>query len=213
MDIFKNWETIFKVYVSSNMSFDAAHDIEHIKRVSNNARKICEREKGDLHVVLPSAWLHDCVNVPKDSDLRNQGSELSADKAIEFLKTISYPSEYFDAIHHAIHAHSFSANIETKTLEAKIVQDADRIDALGALGLARCLAYSAVKNRDLYDHKDPFAENRELNESKFAIDHFYTKLFKLPESMKTESGKEIAKTRAKFLHQFIDALKDEIPTN
>ena len=164
-----------------------------------------------MYVVIPSVWLHDCVNVPKDSKDRNKGSLMAADKAVAFLKTISYPDEYLEDIHHAIHAHSFSANIETKTIEAKIVQDADRMDALGAIGLARCIAYSTIKERPLYDPTDPFAENRELDEGRFAIDHFYTKLLKLPNSMNTEAGKLIARQRADFLQSFLDNLKHELP--
>lgn len=210
MDIFKHWESIFDVFVRGNIEFDAAHDIEHIKRVVKSAKKLCEAENGEPLIVLPAAWLHDCVNVAKESDLREQGSKLSADRAIEFLTTISYPEEFFEAIHHAIHAHSFSANIDTLTLEAEIVQDADRIDALGALGLARCLAYSAKKDRALYDSNDPFAENRAFDESKFAIDHFETKLLRLSETMKTKSGNKLAEVRTSFLKDFLSHLKTEI---
>lgn len=210
MSIFQHWELLFRCYIMKQMDFDAAHDIEHIKRVVKSARTMADEEGADLHIVLPAAWLHDCVNVDKESPERNMGSKLSADAAIEFLKKISYPSEYYDAIHHAIHSHSFSANIEPTTVEAMVVQDADRIDALGALGLARCLAYSAKKDRTLYDHEDPFAENRDLDESSFAIDHFYTKLLKLHETMNTDSGKKLAAKRTEFLHSFIDSLKEEI---
>jgi len=204
------WEAIFELFVINNMKFDAAHDLEHIKRVVSNAKDICIKEGGELAIVLPAAWLHDCINVPKTSELRAQGSKLSADKAIEYLKEISYPQEFLGDIHHAVHAHSFSANIETNTLEARIVQDADRIDALGALGLARCLMYSASKNRPLYDSSDPFASKRELDEDKFAIDHFYTKLLKLPNSTKTEHGKRLANKRCEFLLVFLKTLKEEI---
>jgi uncharacterized protein len=205
-----DWEAIFKIFVSDNMKIDAAHDIEHIKRVVFNAKEICIKEGGNPLIVIPASWLHDCVNVPRSSKLRSQGSKLSADKAIEFLKEISYPKELLADIYHAIHAHSFSANIHTKTLEARIVQDADRIDALGALGLARCLMYSAYKGRPLYDSLDPFASKRELNEERFAIDHFYTKLLKLPNSIKTEHGKILADKRCDFLKIFLETLKEEI---
>ena len=123
------------------MDFDSAHDIDHIRRVVKTGKEIALIEKADLNIIVPACWLHDCVNVDKNSDQRTLGSKLSADKAIEFLTSINYPSKYFEEIHHAIHSHSFSANITTKTLSAKIVQDADRIDALGALGISRCLMY------------------------------------------------------------------------
>jgi uncharacterized protein len=148
--------------------------------------------------------------VPKTSKNRSLGSKLSADRAIEFLKEIGYSPLLLDEIHHAILAHSYSANVETKTLEAKIVQDADRLDALGALGISRCLMYSAGANRPLYDVDDPFADDRELNENSNAIDHFYTKLATLPSTMKTESGRSIADQRWEYMEGFISQLKSEI---
>lgn len=210
MEILDKWETIIKCFVMRTMSFDEAHDIEHIERVVKSAKRIGIKEGAEMHVVIPAAWLHDCINVDKESSKRNLGSKYSADAAIDFLKSISYPEEYYADIHHAIHAHSFSANVETETIEAKVVQDADRIDALGAIGLARCISYSAGKNRKLYCAKDPFAESRELNEKEYAIDHFYTKLLTLPKTMKTAYGKELAQERADFLQLFLDNLKKEI---
>ncbi len=204
------WEPVFEGFLKEQMNFDPAHDIAHVKRVVKSAKLIAESEDADLNVVVPAAWLHDCLNVPKTSKQRHLGSLFSADRAIGFLKNIGYPDQYHDAIHHAIHAHSFSANIETQTIEAMAVQDADRLDALGAIGLARCIAYSTSAGRELYDNNDPLAEHRELNESQYAVDHFYTKLLKLPASMKTTSGKSIAKERARFLELFLENLKSEV---
>jgi uncharacterized protein len=206
----KKTEKACEIFIKQIMNFDAAHDIDHIKRVVKTGKEIALVESGDLNIVIPACWLHDCVNVDKSTNQRALGSKLSADKAIEFLKSIDYPSEYYEEIHHAIHSHSFSANIETKTLSAKIVQDADRIDALGALGISRCLMYSSMKNVPLYDSSDPFAENRELNDKSSAIDHFYTKLEKLPNTMKTQEGKKIAGKRWEYMVSFINQLKSEI---
>jgi uncharacterized protein len=206
----KELESQLQNYITNTMEFDVAYDISHIKRVVKTAKEIALKENADLNIVIPACWLHDCVNVDKNSKDRNLGSKFSADKAIEFLTSINYPKEYLEAIHHAIHSHSYSANIETKTLEAKVVQDADRIDALGALGLSRCLMYSASKNRPLYDKNDPFAENRELDDNNSAIDHFYTKLQTLPSTMKTTTGKEIADFRWQYIEDFLSQLKSEI---
>lgn len=196
--------------ILENMKFDPAHDIKHIERVVNTAKKIAEKENGDLNIIVPAAWLHDCVNVSKDSPDRDKGSLFSADKAIEVLKKLNYPEKFFKEIHHAIHAHSYSANIETKTLSAKILQDADRLDAIGAIGVARCIAYSTSKNKELYSYEDPFCENREPNEIDFAVDHFYTKLLKLKEKMNTREGLNIALKREQFMLSFLDNLKREI---
>ena len=102
-----------------------------------------------------------------------------ADKAIAFLTSIHYPSEHFDEIHHAITAHSFSANIKPTSLAAKIVQDADRLDSLGAIGIARCLQVSTVLGVPLYNPDDTFCQQREPDDRNYTIDHFYSKLLKL----------------------------------
>lgn len=203
-------EPILKKIVIENMKFDPAHDIEHIERVVLSAKRIALHEKADLNIIVPAAWLHDCVNVPKDSPDRNKGSLFSADQAIKILTEINYPEKYFSDIHHAIHAHSYSANIPTQTLCAKIVQDADRLDAIGAIGIARCIAFSASKNRKLYNNYDPFCEHRTPDELNYSIDHFYTKLFNIKEKMNTQEGIRIAEERESFMRLFLDNLKNEI---
>lgn len=203
------WQPIFQAFVQQQMTFDPAHDIAHIKRVVTSGIALAHTESANLAVVLPACWLHDCVNVPKDSPQRSQGSVLSADRAIEFLKEVDYPAEYFEAIHHAIAAHSFSANIATESLEANVVQDADRLDALGAVGMSRCLMLGATWGSKLYDPLDPFAKNRELDDKNFCIDHFYVKLKGLVNTMKTPSGLAEAETRWQFMQQFLDQLGHE----
>ena len=126
----QSWKKIFKDYIQKQKSADSAHDTDHVQRVVINAEKFAQLENADLEIVIPAAWLHDCVAVSKDSSLRNQASKLSAEKAEQLLKEWNYPLENIDAIKHAIEAHSYSANIKPLTLEAKIVQDADRIDSI-----------------------------------------------------------------------------------
>lgn len=196
--------------VLDNMQFDAAHDILHIKRVVKLAKTICSHENADPMVVVPAAWLHDCVNVAKDSPDRNKGSLLSANTAVKVLRNIGYPNHLLDNIHHTIHAHSFSANVEAKTIEAKVLQDADRLDAIGAHGIARCLRYGAVKGAEIYHPTDPLATSRELNEQKYSIDHFYTKLFKLEHSMQTSFGSFLATERTNIMRTFVADLLGEI---
>jgi len=203
------WQPQFQEFIEQQMAFDPAHDIAHIKRVVTSGITLAHQEKADLAIVLPACWLHDCVNVSKKSPLRNQGSMLSADKAIEFLQEINYPEHTFEAIHHAIAAHSFSANIATTTLEAKVVQDADRLDALGAIGLSRCVMLGATWGSQLYNPLDPFAKDRELDDKNYCIDHFYVKLKGLVDTMKTPSGLLEAQKRWQFMQQFLDQLSHE----
>lgn len=204
-----HWQKQFKAFVTEQMQQDPAHDIAHIQRVVTSGIALANKENADINIVLPACWLHDCVNVPKKSNLRAKGSILSADRAIEYLTEIKYPAHYFDAIHHAIAAHSYSANIETKTLEAKVVQDADRLDALGAVGMSRCLMLGATWESQLYHFEDPFGANRPLDDKKYCIDHFFVKLQGLVDTMKTPAGSIEAQTRWQFMALYLKQLGHE----
>src|SRR5688500_4425949 len=131
-----HWEPQFAQFLAEASAQDAAHDREHIRRVVSTARQLSAAEGADLAVVVPAAWLHDCVVVPKDSPQRSQASTLAARAATQFLRGIGYPETHLTAIEHAIAAHSFSAAIQPRTVEARVVQDADRLDAIGAIGVA-----------------------------------------------------------------------------
>lgn len=205
------WEQKFEAKIASVASAeDPAHDLLHFKRVVTLAKKLCLSENGMLEVVVPAAWLHDFVIVPKDSPLRSQASKLSAQKAIEFLRSIDYPAKYYDDIAHAIEGHSFSANIQVTTTEAKIVQDADRLDGLGAIGVARCFATAGLLKRPFYNLEDPMCHEREPNDQTFTVDHFFKKLFKTAETLKTASGKMEGYRRAEVMRRYLSDLEIEI---
>jgi uncharacterized protein len=189
---------------------DPAHDFLHFKRVVAAARSLCEAERADPFIVVPAAWLHDFVIVPKNDPRRKQASRLSAEAAIEYLKTIRYPEKYYQAIAHAIEAHSFSANIETKTLEACIVQDADRLDGLGAIGIARCFATAGLMKRSFYSDQDPFCQERQPDDLNFTIDHFFVKLFKTADTLKTVKGREEGQRRVAVMKRYLKDLAFEI---
>lgn len=205
------WEKKFEEKIATIASNeDPAHDLNHFKRVVKMAKKLCAQENAKAEVVVPAAWLHDFVIVPKSSPLRSQASKLSAEKTIQFLKENQYPEQYYSEIAHAIEGHSFSANIEVKTIEAKIVQDADRLDAIGAIGIARCFATAGLLKTSFYNAADPFCENREPDDKNFTIDHFYKKLFRIGETLKTESGKAEAQVRIRYMQQYLKTLEAEI---
>lgn len=207
----QQWEEKFAAKIVEVASADdPAHDFLHFKRVVALAKKISKEENGRMEIVVPAAWLHDLVNVPKDSPWRSQASRLSAEKAIDFLNAIRYPEEFYNDIAHAIEGHSFSANISVHSLEAKIVQDADRLDGLGAIGLARCFAVAGMLKRPFYSEQDPFCMVRVADDSQFTIDHFYKKLFKTAEALKTESGRKEGHHRVQIMKQFLQDLKSEI---
>ena len=207
------WEPIFETRIAESSSCeDPAHDLLHFKRVVITAKKLAIREGGNLEVIVPAAWLHDFVIIPKNSPLRSQASKLSAEKALEYLKSVKYPCEYYEGIVHAIEAHSFSAGIEPKTLEAKIVQDADRLDGLGAIGIARCFATAGLLKRPFYELVDPFCDLRKPNDSLYTLDHFYQKLFKTAETLQTTAGRKEGKLRVQGMKTYLDSLRAEITT-
>jgi len=182
----------------------------HIRRVVTNARRLCTAEGADWLVVMPAAWLHDCVIIPKTSPDRSRASRLAAIQAITWLEELHWPHGRLEEIHHAIEAHSYTAGITPRTLEAKVLQDADRLDALGAVGLARTLMLGAEMKRGFYDATDPFCHTRKADDGVFTLDHLYCKLLTLEGTMQTPGGKSEARQRTAFLQQFLDQLENEI---
>jgi uncharacterized protein len=208
---FDYWEEIFiKKMKQVTKGEDPAHDFLHFFRVVKMAKKFCSLENAQLEVVLPSAWLHDLVIVPKDDPRRSQASRLSADAAIEYLSHINYPKQYFNQIAHTISAHSFSANIPTESVEAEIIQDADRLDGVGAIGIARCFATAGLLKRSFYSQADPFCQSRLADDKTFTVDHFYNKLFKTVGTLKTDSAKKEGQRRAGVMEAYLKNLSLEI---
>lgn len=199
-----------KQEVYNLMINDSAHDFDHIMRVFKNAQKICKKENAHEKLVLSAVLLHDIVSYPK-SDKRSKLSSIkSAEKSKKILKKFNFTKEEIQTISDAIRDHSFSRNKIPATIEGKILQDADRLDAIGAIGIARVFAVSGSEKRPFYNVKDPFCKNRVPNDEIWALDHFYRKLFKLESLMNTKSGKIEAKKRTKVLKDFLNELKKEI---
>ena len=192
------------------MDNDAAHDFEHIMRVYSNAQKIAKKEKLNPKLVLSAALLHDIVSYPKSSKRSKFSSIDSAKKSKIILKKYGFTEEEITIISDAIEDHSFSQNKVPETLEGKILQDADRLDALGAIGIARVFATSGSLNRPFYNIDDPFCNKRNPDDNLWAVDHFFNKLLKLESMMNTKSGKIEAKKRTKVLKVFLKQLKDEV---
>lgn len=190
---------------------DAAHDRAHVERVVHMARRLALEEGARLDVVIPAAWLHDCIAVPKDSPLRSRASGMAAEHAVSLLRGWGVEEALLPEIAHAIEAHSFSAGIPPRTLEARVVQDADRLDALGAVGLARCLMLSGQMGQRLYDPADPFCRARAPDDRVSAVDHFHTKLLSLGSTMQTDSARREAAVRTRFLQGFLERLEEELP--
>ncbi|MGC6010920.1 phosphohydrolase [Enterobacter kobei] len=207
------WQQRFESWLDEHhASEDSAHDISHFQRVWMTARKIMIHHQADPLVVLTACYFHDIVSLPKNHPERSQSSRLAARKTRDILHRDfpDFPPDRFAAVEHAIEAHSFSAGIAPQSIEAKIVQDADRLEALGAIGLARVFAVSGALGVALFDAEDPFADARSLDDRAFALDHFQTKLLRLPDTMQTDVGRELAQHNADFLVHFMAKLSAEL---
>jgi uncharacterized protein len=154
--------------------------------------------------------LHDCVSVEKNDPRRAQASRLAAQKATGLLANMGWPSDRVAQIAHAIEAHSFSAGIAPVTLEAKILQDADRLDAIGLIGAARCFYIAGRMGSGLYNSDEPVARSRPLDDRTYALDHFHAKLFKLADGFQTVTGAAMARQRHQKLEHFLRDFLEEI---
>ena len=193
------------------MPTDAAHDLAHLDRVWATAREIAQHEADvDADVLQAASYLHDLINLPKDHPDRRQASRLSADAAVPHLTALGFDADQIAATRHAITAHSFSAGIPPETVEARVLRDADRLDALGAIGIARAFAVSGQLNRALYDPEDPFAAHRPVDDTRFTLDHWPVKLWRLPDEMLTRHGRTLALDRVATMRRFITTLAQEI---
>jgi uncharacterized protein len=215
--ILENWERRFNAYYDYNWQggiTDGSHDPGHFRRVWRVSRDI-DREEGepaDKLILLAAAFFHDLVSLPKNHPDRREASRLSAERAVELLKTQwdDFPDGKLEGVRHAIHAHSFSAGVGPMTVEAKILQDADRMEALGAIGLARVFYTAGQMNSALFDAVDPLAERRMPDDKQYALDHFQLKLLRLPAMMHTATGRRMAEGRAGYLREFLDRIRLEI---
>ncbi|WP_249123209.1 MULTISPECIES: HD domain-containing protein [unclassified Bradyrhizobium] len=189
---------------------DGAHDVAHLLRVWKNARAIQAAEGGDGELLAAAVLLHDAVTVEKNSPQRAQASRLAADAARDRLAAEGWPQERIAAVAHAIVAHSFSAGVAPQTLEARILQDADRLDAIGAVGVARRFYVAGRLGSLLYDPFDSEGEARPLDDRRFALDHFKTKLMHLASGFQTATGATLARERHERLLRFWREMRDEI---
>ncbi len=208
-----DWQSELELWLEQHHTeTDGAHDIAHFRRVWKTARQLNQKEGHPANelVLLAAAYLHDIVSLPKNHPDRHLSSRLAAKEASVILLELNFPSHEIDSVCHAIEAHSFSANIEPKTIEAKILQDADRMEALGAIGLARVFYTSGRMEREMFDPYDPLAEYRQFDDLQFALDHFFVKLYKVADNMQTTAGKQMAFKRREFLEQYVSQLLTEL---
>lgn len=208
--------TAIEQFVVAELSKDhSGHNHQHAERVVSNAKQILRREGGDEKIILTAAWLHDCIDKKLYPDVAGQISKVE-----QFLEAQGYRSDEVAEVMYIIQNISYNKgeNRPLTSLNAMIVRDADRLDAIGAMGIIRTIEYGAAKGRLFYDDNNIKREGGEAgwnHPTDTSLSHFYEKLLKLESLMHTPTAKEMAKERTEFLHQFLaefyKELGDETP--
>ena len=203
------------VYAEAHERFsllnDLAHGWEHVQRVYRLALHIAQQEGADRFIVGVAALLHDLGRLTHDETRHH--ADLSVIHARDLLTRHQVPPDKQEAILHAIDAHSFSKGLQPRTLEARIVRDADRLDSLGAIGVLRWAITGTQRGTPetrSYHPDDPFAEWHPLDDRRYMLDHFYSKLLKLSDTMSTQTGRKLAERRTRFIRTYLDEFKDEL---
>jgi uncharacterized protein len=202
---------LIKIAKEKISDIDVSHDFEHALRVLSNAERIAKEESGDFDIIVPAALFHDLVVYPKNHPDRHKSQEESAEVAEEILNTFgNFPKNKIEKVKSCILECSFSKGIVPNLLESKILQDADGLEATGAISIMRTYSSTGQMKRPFYNAEDPFCENRESDSSKYALDLFYDRLLKVAERMHTKTAKKIAKRRTDFLIDFLIEFKLEL---
>ena len=194
---------------------EGGHDWHHVQRVYENAKLIARSEDADTFIVELGALLHDIA----DAKFHGGDESIGPKKAAGFLRSINVEEDVIDHIQNIIKYVSFKTSLDTvdnskfESNELKVIQDADRLDALGAIGIARAFNYGGYKNRSLYDPEIPPAVDQDKESYKNSqaptINHFYEKLLLLKDKMNTQTGRELAQKRHEFMEAYLNQFYDE----
>ncbi|MDF2696748.1 MAG: metal-dependent phosphohydrolase, partial [Labilithrix sp.] len=208
---------------------EPAHDFFHVERVVTNAVTIARAEndaarsgRGELEgrspsneiadeaVVAVAALLHELFTLPKSHPDSSKAGDICAEHARELLVTEGAPASLVEPACAAIRDHAFSKGVVPDALESRVLQDADRLDALGAIGLARMWATCADMKRPFYSPDDPFCASRAPDDKSWGLDHVYKKLLVVPERLHLATSRAIATDRVAFIHAFLAQLASEL---
>jgi uncharacterized protein len=189
---------------------DGAHDLGHALRVARNACDIALEEGVDAETCTAAALLHDLVYVPKNHPDSPRTAILGAEAAQAWCLGVPELAPRTEAIAAAIATHSFSSGATATTPEGAVLQDADRLEAIGAIGLARCFATGGAMGAAMWHPSDPWGEGRALDDKRFSLDHFEQKLLKLASRMNTPAGRRRAEAGHGVLLAFLAALREEL---
>ena len=184
------------------------HSKSHVERVLNLAVRIAKEESADLDVVKAAVLLHDVARAMEDEGKIEDHASEGARMARTLLEEVDFPKEKIDKVIRCIEGHRFKSCVETENLEAKILRDADRLDIIGAIGLARVFARGGWANQPMYDPSIPPKEKYD-GRSLTSVNHIYEKILKVKDTIKTNAAKKIAEERHRFVEQFLERLLKE----
>lgn len=196
-------------HVGGHLGDDPGHDLAHALRVALWTVRI-GGDAIDRRRAIAAALLHDIVNVPKNDPARARASELCATEARRILPEYGFDTDAIDEIANAIRDHSFSRGAVPVSALGNALQDADRLEALGAIGIMRCVSCGTQMGATYFDAADPWAERRELDDMAYSVDHFFTKLLGLHRTFRTDAGRQEALRRTETLRSFLGALSHEL---
>lgn len=205
------YETLKRIALERLPQDDPSHDFMHATRVLANANRIVEVEGGNLLIINPSAFFHDIVNLPKNSPNARKASTLSANAARDILAGLAdYPQDLIPEVWRAIHECSFKNATPPSSWESAVLQDADKLEAVGAISIMRTFSSTGLTRRPFYSPDDPFCEKRLPEPHKFALDLFPARLLQVEGRMHSETGRKLARERTTFLRAFLEQLRLEI---
>jgi uncharacterized protein len=184
------------------------HDKSHVERVYNLAVQIAKEENADLDVVKAAALLHDVARTMEDEGLIVDHALEGAKIAKKILIEVGFPKEKAAKVLNCIEVHRFRKCVKAESLEAKILQDADRLDIIGAVGIARALTRGGWSNMPIYDPLIP-PKDKYDGESLTSVNHIYEKILKVKDTINTKTARQIAEQRHKFVEEFLDKLLRE----
>lgn len=187
-----------------------AHDWYHVQRVEALAETLLERyDEADESVVRHAVLLHDIGRAREDRGEIDDHASWGTSTARDILSSRGFEDDHIDAVCHAIEVHRYSNDLEPQTLEAEILCDADNLDALGAVGIARCFSYGGELGQTIYD-PDLLPAEDDTAAGEHQYNHFHKKILDLPDRMYTDAGRELARERSAFVQTFLDRFDREV---
>lgn len=191
---------------------ESGHDFDHVLRVLALAERLARTEGADLEIVRAAALLHDMARGDEDESRGDDHAAMAAERASIILRERGIAPERADAVAHAIAAHRFRGSQVPQTLEAKVLFDADKLDSIGAIGIARAFAISGALNQRLWGEvaADAVATRNQRNSSHTAVAEFAVKLSKVRDRVFTASARQIAEERHAYMVAFFERLGREV---